>query len=532
MPSHIVSKNRMDAPVPALSLPPVLNRMQDPEMQPVNLIKLLSTLFKHRWKIICFFLLAVIATPIFYSFIPMRYQASATLMVTLGREHIKPNLGDDPNISRPILADAIRTEMTILTSPEVLDAAVSQIGPKTLFQRASRSLPDVLQPVFGWMKGSEIPLEEKPFDRMPPEFSRLILRSMVDVQNPKNSNFMIVMANHADPMVSAKIVNTLVQAYKAKRLEILSSDERARSFLNEKIDEYGQKVTVAEGKLEAWRKAHPDYVLVDQKPALLQQRANLEFSIQEAQIQGKQLQQKIIGLEQEIKTIPKTLSSAGAVQTNREVDLKLLELRRKEQEMLSKYREDSPFVTSVRREIALVQEYLNKLNSTENVSSENSIYQSLQKDLLNLRSEVRAQEVRQRETEIYIQELNRKIQRIEMIEEPYRELQQEVALSRKALASYQQKKESIQVSEELNEKGLTSINVLEEAAVPLVPYSPKRPLSYYWLLAAFMGLFGGIGIAFVLEFYRQGISTPQQAEKLIELPVLCTIGYKRRSSMA
>lgn len=517
-----------ESPTQVISITQAPQMMSNPEMQPVNIIQMFSIVFKHRWKIICLFLAAVLATPIAYSLIPKRYQATAILAVSLGREHAKLAIGEDANLGRPVLADAVRTEMTILTSPEVLDAVVEEIGVQRLLQRPPRELPTWLEPAAGWLVQSDEPLKT-PTRQMPAEFSRLILRGMLDIQNPKNSNAMYVMATHSDPNLAATIANTLVRVYRSKRLDVLGSDSRARAFLDEKIREYQQKAKATEMRLDEWRQAHPDYVLVEQKASLMQQRANLEFAIKEAYIQGRQLQQKKVALEQEIHTIPKTVQSEATTNRNRDIETKLLELRRKEQEMLSKYREDSPFVTSVRNEIALVQDYLNQQAKSENVSSENSTYAVLQKQLVDLRAEISAHEVRQLEMGQYVQELNRKIQRIEMLEEPYRELQEELGIARKTLVSYQQKKESLLVSEQLNEKGITSINVLEEADVPFAPFSPKRPLSFYWMLAAVFGLGGGIALSFAVEFFRQDIRTPQQAEKLIDLPVLCTIGYKHRS---
>ncbi len=61
-----------------------------------------------------------------------------------------------------------------------------------------------------------------------------------------------------------------------------------------------------------------------------------------------------------MRQVPQNLPAAQVVQTPNDADGQLLALQRKERELLTKYRENTPFVENVRNEIRLVQDYLAK----------------------------------------------------------------------------------------------------------------------------------------------------------------------------
>jgi capsular polysaccharide biosynthesis protein len=77
----------------------------------------------------------------------------------------------------------------------------------------------------------------------------------------------------------------------------------------------------------------------------------------------------------------------------------------------------------------------------------------------------------------------------------------------------------------MNRQKMDNITVIQEATVPLAPEKPnKRKIALMGLL---LGACLGIGSAFFFEYVRQGLSTPESAEKRLGLPVLSTFPYKK-----
>jgi capsular exopolysaccharide synthesis family protein len=60
--------------------------------------------------------------------------------------------------------------------------------------------------------------------------------------------------------------------------------------------------------------------------------------------------------------------------------------------------------------------------------------------------------------------------------------------------------------------------IIESAVLPVAPFSPKKARNM--ALAAFLGLFGGISLAFIIERLDSSIKTPEELERVIRVPAL------------
>ena len=81
----------------------------------------------------------------------------------------------------------------------------------------------------------------------------------------------------------------------------------------------------------------------------------------------------------------------------------------------------------------------------------------------------------------------------------------------------------------LNEAGITAglkstnVAVIDPAEIPVVPAEPLVLLSL--LIALMVGSAGGVGLAFLLESLDATITSPEQAEGLARIPVLCVVPH-------
>jgi capsular polysaccharide biosynthesis protein len=65
------------------------------------------------------------------------------------------------------------------------------------------------------------------------------------------------------------------------------------------------------------------------------------------------------------------------------------------------------------------------------------------------------------------------------------------------------------------------ITVVEKAELPRAPISSRRNMNL--VMSAIIGLVFAMGLAFFLEYLDVGLSTREEAEKFLELPVLGVI---------
>jgi capsular exopolysaccharide synthesis family protein len=79
---------------------------------------------------------------------------------------------------------------------------------------------------------------------------------------------------------------------------------------------------------------------------------------------------------------------------------------------------------------------------------------------------------------------------------------------------------------------ISNIQVVDKAEIPTGPYKPNKKLNL--LLAAVVGLFLGIGLAFFFEYLDNTVKTPEVVEQLIRLPsfgMVPEISYERKKRL-
>ena len=81
----------------------------------------------------------------------------------------------------------------------------------------------------------------------------------------------------------------------------------------------------------------------------------------------------------------------------------------------------------------------------------------------------------------------------------------------------------VNVSEELGSLKASNISVVDPAEVPGTPVSPDKTKNL--ILALLFGLFGGVGLCFLLEYLDNTVKGPDEVEKLTGLPSLGVIPF-------
>lgn len=115
----------------------------------------------------------------------------------------------------------------------------------------------------------------------------------------------------------------------------------------------------------------------------------------------------------------------------------------------------------------------------------------------------------------------------------YHTLRTEVENMRTLLSTLVAKQNEIQVSSQLGGLRTSNIKVVDRALEPRAPFTPnvRRNLA----MALLLGLFGGLALAFFIEYVDSTVKGPEDVEKLVGLPSLGIIpflsadGGRRRS---
>jgi len=109
----------------------------------------------------------------------------------------------------------------------------------------------------------------------------------------------------------------------------------------------------------------------------------------------------------------------------------------------------------------------------------------------------------------------------------YNNLQRETATTRRLYEGLLQRYKEIDVAGSI---GASNIFVIDKAVLPRTPSSPN--LGHALLLALGVGVFGGVGAAYLLERLEDTVRTPAQSEQLTGLPTLSIVPLSDRSMPA
>ena len=312
------------------------------EIQTSGLRDFLTVLFKHKSRILIIFLTTVITVTVGSFLLPPVYEVKSSLMVKFGREHIyRPEVGDSKSsISFQSFKqeEVISSEIQILTSRDLTIKVINAIGVGSLY-------PDIVK--------------DPPKKMTPSEAAVLEFEDNLSVENIKKSNVIEISLQHKDPVIAARAVNKLVEFFREKHLQVLSNQKS--SFLEKQLNIYEQKLKESEDYLEAYKQKHKIFSLDEQRSLLLQQRVNLDTSLKISQNRLRELQQILSSPDGQITLAFKNEPFFTETEQYKVIDdarTRLLTLQLREQELLGKYKESSRLVVNIRKEIHLVETFL------------------------------------------------------------------------------------------------------------------------------------------------------------------------------
>ncbi len=473
----------------------------------------LSIIFKHKVGIIVgFFVLSVIGcvSAVAYKtwFYAPKFEAKSSLLVKVGWENFSPDLSPEkrqgPSLNH---AEALGSEIRILESRDLKEKVISLLKPEGIFPELAKAHTEGLS-----NNEAALLLMEK----------QLVISPARRLDNDIGASVIDVIFDASDPSRAAAVVNQLVNCYIDKRSEIYR-DPKTILFLEKKADEYRQKLAESEDRLKAFHDETKIISFDEQRTILLKRRAALEAALNGAADGIQEAQERIAELEKQLSILPKTGTSVNGGSATGDVQSKLLSLQLQEKEMLLKYKEDTPMVANIREQIAMVEQFMKKKSA--NIAPADPLYLDIQKQIVNNKAEMSVLKVRYTDTEKQLAELSAEIQSMEALENRNKELLREASDNEEKYHSYQQRVEEAKVYDELNRQKMTSVSVIEPAAIPIVPVNPK-PLSGLIAIAFAGAIVGSLGIVFVREFSKQVMSTAMEAERRLDLPVLVTIPIK------
>jgi uncharacterized protein involved in exopolysaccharide biosynthesis len=106
-------------------------------------------------------------------------------------------------------------------------------------------------------------------------------------------------------------------------------------------------------------------------------------------------------------------------------------------------------------------------------------------------------------------------------------LQRELSLQEKNYRKYSENREQARIDQALEMKKISNISLIQQATAFMKPVKPRKVLNL--ALGFFLGLVGGLGLAFFSEYLDHSIRRPEDVEEKLQLQVFASIPYLKRN---
>ncbi|MDH3772230.1 MAG: hypothetical protein OET79_14750 [Nitrospirota bacterium] len=152
------------------------------------------------------------------------------------------------------------------------------------------------------------------------------------------------------------------------------------------------------------------------------------------------------------------------------------------------------------------------------------MYSQLEANRLKAMSESMTLEESGHVIALQIEDLDKKIQRLDDLNKELIVLERQRVADEKNYNLYLTRVEEAKVSEEMDRLKMANISVIQLAEIPKIPSgrSPKLLL----ILGAIFGVLAGTGFGLLLEYFQGGFTRPDQAAEDLGLPVLASFSQK------
>ena len=479
-----------------------------PGIKSISIRDVFTIVLKHKGKILTVFLGTIMTVMGYTLLMPPTFEAQASLMVKIGREHMYRSEFGGITPALPFDQERIvESEIQILSSRDLTQRVIETLGIAAIYPEISENPPREITPL---------------------EAAIRKMQDHLSVAKVRDSNVIKVTFENRSPTLAAQSLSLLVNFFKEKHLEVFSNPKA--SFLEKQLIVHQNKLKASKSALQSFKQEHGLSSLEEERRLLLEQRRDLDAKLKETNHTMYGLTSKLHLLKKQISQISVSTSLESVSARERVIDetkAHLLSLRLKEQDLSTRYKAKSRFVENIRKEISMVETFIDDQEShlTDTVKTgKNPVYQALELEILRTESERTFFKTQAEEITEQLQELNKTLASFDELEKELSTLQLNVDSDQQNYATYLAKVEEARVSEEMDQLKMANISIIQPPTVPEKPVKPSIAVNF--LLGIFAGGVAGLVFAFVSEHFERGYSRPEFVSQDLGLPILSSIRYK------
>jgi succinoglycan biosynthesis transport protein ExoP len=503
--------------------PPGYYPLPPQEEREIHLRDYLKVILKKRWVILAIFLIAVTVGALKNFTTKPVYRGTATIQINIEN----PQIVDFKEIFTVNMwaMDYYQTQYRILESRNLAKRVVHDLKlwehpgflpqPQSPFQEWKSNLFGSLSKVrstaadlvFGRRnpssgdskKSSSDPSSEDPSeDERETPFVNQVLGGL-RIEPIKDSRLIKVHFDSYYPDLAGQVPNALAAAYIQHNLESrVNTTEQARDWLRKQLEEMKAKVEKADEALQEFGAKH-DILSIDEKENITTKRLNeLNDALAKAESERMDKEALYKQMKQDRGQALDTLPSILENKLIQDLKQNYAQLEAQYLRLSETFKPGYPEMIRIKNQMGAIQR---------------RIYSEVNKYVAGIKNEYES--ALRKETLLRKAFEDQKTRAIEMQQKAiqYNILKREAETNKELYKSLLLRMKEISVSAGMN---ASNIQMVDKAEVPRGPYKPDTRRNL--MMAAVIGLFLGVAMAFVLEHLDNTIKTPDDVEQILRLP--------------
>jgi len=331
----------------------------------------------------------------------------------------------------------------------------------------------------------------------------------ISVEPINESRVFVVSFMSENPVFSRLVANSLVKAYMEELLELkMASSNITMNWMSQKADEEREKLKESEANLQKYMRDN-DIVTIEDRLAVIPQKLS-EFSSQlsRAEARRKELYSIYAQIQKASSDSSLSLESIPVIINDKAIEGIRDDIKRVQQritELSEKYGPKHPVMISTLSDLERLQQKKKEeiIRVSNSIKNEYELAQANEDNLRNLLEKTKAEALGANEKFVQYQVLKREVDSNRALYE--------------VLFSRMQEQNVTEQSQSVN------VFVVEQAETPVAPDKPNKKINL--LLGLVLGLFGGVALAFFIEYLDNTINLPEEAEQRLGLPMLGVIDH-------
>lgn len=488
-------------------------RLRDRVSTEVDLGQMLRLLWRRRWFVLSWVVLAVVLAGLIVSHLTPIYTATAQVMIDARRSRVVDlkevmsqltpqmvTVFSEVEVLRSRgLAKRVADDLDLYSSPEFNPA----LRPVVAKNKVEQLIDDTLSTV------SRLLGRQKPVAPLDPAAREARMRSQVvnaltarlTVSAVPQSLVIRLSVTSPDPAMAARLANAFADAYVTDQLEArFEAVRRATTWLNSRLDGLRRNVAEAERAVAAYRS---EAGLVESRGNTVTQQRLSELSSQLILAQSRRAEQ-----EARVARVETLLKSGNGADAAAElVDSPLIQrlreqeasLSREASDLSSRYAERHPQITKIRAEQAELRR---------------KIEAELAKQVQATRSELAVVRDREGTLAAQVRKLEATLNDQSQASVRLRELEREAQASRSLYEAFLSRFKETGEQEQIQQ---ADSRIISTAEAPRAPTYPRSGMLV--AVAGLAGLVAGIALVLLLEQFDNVFRNRDQLEEAVGLPV-------------